>query len=296
MTAERRDIAASRPPMFRNTPMQPRAWRELLLDDDVAAIESDAGGLLLTLDDGQLNLHYGFADLEEMRLSFIPMFDELKEEIGSFDADYVRIDLVQVPDRTWTEPLLHQTDFKEFGEWMDMVNAELDPAMSPPEFPSEVTMRRATPDDVEAIVELEAEAYGKFSDGEAATLTRLEAAGWVGVLEQDGEIIAYAANAEVERGEGRVVSSGVHPDDRGNGYGKLMLQAATYQLIANDARRASVRVRPEFPAALRVTQAVGYRPDLRGIEWRRHADEDAIAADRMALRLSGVKARFGGWR
>jgi GNAT superfamily N-acetyltransferase len=296
VTAEPRDIAASQPPMFRNTPMQPRAWRELLVNDDVAAIESDAGALLLTLDEGQLNLHYGFADLEEMRLSFIPMFDELKDEIDSFDADYVRIDLVQVPDRTWTEPLLYQTDFKEFGEWMDMVNAELDPEMPPPEFPSDVTMRRATPGDVEAIVELESDAYGTFSDGEAATLARLEAAGWVGVLEQDGEIIAYAANAEVERGVGRVVSCGVHPEDRGNGYGKLILQAATYQLVANDARRASVRVRPELPASLRVTQAVGYRPDLRGIEWRRHADEDEVAADRLALRLNGVKARFGDWR
>ncbi len=282
--------------MFHNTRIQPRAWRELLVSDDVAAIESDAGALLLALDEGQLNLHYGFADLEEMRLSFIPMFDELKDEIESFEADYVRIDLVQVPDRTWTEPLLHQTDFKEFGEWMDMVNAELDPEMPPPEFPSDVTMRRATPDDVEAIVELEAGAYGKFSDGETATLTRLEAAGWVGVLEKDGEIIAYAANGEVERGAGRVISSGVHPEDRGNGYGKLILQAATYQLVTNDARHASVRVRPELAASLRVTQAVGYRPNLRGIEWRRHADEADIAADRMALRLSGVKARFGGWR
>jgi ribosomal protein S18 acetylase RimI-like enzyme len=276
--------------------MRPRDWRELLVDDDVAAIESDDGGLVLVSQDGQLNLHYGFSDLEDMRVSFIPMFDELKGEIDSFDADYVRIDLVQVPDRTWIEPLLGQSDFKEFGEWMDMVNAELDPDMPPPEFPDGVTMRRATPDDVEAIVDLEGEAYGEHSDGEVATLIRLEDAAWVGVLEQDGEIIAYAANAEVERAEGRVVTAGVHPDERGNGYGKLVLQAATYQLVANEARRASVRVRPAILASLRVTQSLGYRAGLRGIEWRRHVDEDVIAADRLALRLGGVKARFGGWR
>lgn len=296
MTTERRGIQAAQPPMFRNTPMPPRVWRELLESDDVAAIEGDAGGLALAQDGGQLNLHYAFSELEEMRLSFVPMFDELKDELASFDADYVRIDLIQVPDRTWIEPLLHQTDFKEFGEWMDMVHAELDPEMPPPEFPSGVTMRRATPDDVEAIVALEEEAYGDFSDGETATLMRLEDAAWAGVLEQDGEIIAYAANDEVQRAEGRVLTAGVHPDARGNGYGALVLQAATYQLIANDARRASVRVRPEIPAALRVTQAAGYRPGLRGIEWRRTLDEDAIAAERQAKRISGVKARFGGWR
>ena len=282
--------------MFRNTPKRARAWRELLQSDDAAAIESDDGALALAIEDGQLNLHYAFSELEEMRLSFVPMFDELKGELDSFEADYVRIDLVQVPDRTWIEPLLLGTDFTQFGEWMEMVNAELDPQMPPPQFPSDVTMRRATADDVEAIIALEAEAYGDFSDGESATLMRLDSAAWAGVLEQDGEVIAYAATDEVKQAEGRVTTSGVHPDAQGNGYGSLVLQAATYQLVASEARRASVRVRPQIAAALRVTQAAGYRPGLRGIEWRRGIDEDAIVAARQAKRVSGVKARFGGWR
>ena len=52
--------------MLRNAPIPPRVWRELLEDDDVASIASDGGEMLLTLQDGQLNLHYAFAELEGM--------------------------------------------------------------------------------------------------------------------------------------------------------------------------------------------------------------------------------------
>lgn len=282
--------------MLRNAPIRARAWRELLEKDDVASIASDGGEMVLALQDGQLNLHYAFADLEEMRREFVPLFDELKAEIDSFDADYVRIDLVQLSDRTWIEPLLAETDFQPFGEWMDMVRLELEPEMLPPEFPDGVTMRRGGPDDSDAIVEIESAAFDEVGDGEATTRARVETAAWVGVLERDGKPVAYALNDEVERAEGHVTSSAVHPDAWGSGFGVLVLAAATYQLVASDARSATVRVRPEIIPALRTTREAGFKAGPRGIEWRRPADEDVIAERRQALRVKGVKARFGGWR
>jgi GNAT superfamily N-acetyltransferase len=282
--------------MLRNAPIPPRVWRELLEDDDVASIASDGGEMLLTLQDGQLNLHYAFAELEGMRREFVPIFDDLKGEIDSFDADYVRIDLVQIPDRTWVEPLLEETDFQPFTEWMDMEAPELDAEMDPPDFPDGVAMRRGGPEDAGAIVEIEAAALDELGDGEAAMRARVEGSAWVGVLERDGKPIAYALNDEVSRAEGRVSSSAVHPDEWGNGFGVLVLSAALYQLAANEARRATVRVRPEITAALRTTREAGLKPGPRGIEWRRPVDEDVIAERRQSLRLRGVKARFGGWR
>ena len=292
---ERPDLEGGQP-LLRNVPMRPRVWRELLESDDVAAIESDAGTLLLAMADGQVNLHYAFVDQEQMRREFVPLFRQLEPEIDSFDAEYVRIDLVQVPDRAWVEPLLHEVDFRNFGEWMDMVHHELDPDAPPPEFPQGVTMRRGDTDDFDRIVAIESEGYGDLGDGETATRLRLEDAAWAGVLEQDGEMVGYAVNAEVDAARAQILSAAIAPAARGHGFGQLLLAAAVYQLTAADAREATVRVRPAIGQALRITQALGFRPGDRGVEWRRPADAEAIAERRHSERRGGVKARFGNWR
>ncbi len=295
MTMERSELEETQP-RIRNTPMRLRAWRELLESDDVASVESAVGAIVLADQDGQLNLHYAFAGQEEMRHQFAPMFDELSPEIDSFEAEYLRIDLVQVPDRNWIEPLLYRADFRDFGEWIDMVHSNLEPDAPPPEFPQEVTMRRAGPDDADRIVAIEAAAYGDFSDGEEATRQRLEDAFWSGVLERNGEAVAYAINGSVERAEARILSAAVDPEAGGNGFGRLVIAAAVYQLTANEARSVVIRVRPEIPQALKVTQAVGFAPGLGGVEWRRPVDEQEITETRLAERSRGVKARFGNWR
>ena len=295
MTTEREELEEAQP-RLRNTPLRPRAWRELLESDEVASIQTETGALLLAMQDGQLNLHYAFAGQEGMRREFVSLFEDLSPEIDSFDADYVRIDLVQLPDRNWIEPLLREVDFRDFGEWMEMVHDNLDPDAPPPEFPPDIAMRRGGPDDSDRIVEIESNAYGDFSDGEAATRQRLEEAAWIGVLERDGEPVAYAINGRVERAEGRILSAAVDPEAWGNGFGRLVIAAAVYQLTASEARSAAVRVRPELPQALKATQAVGFSAGTRGIEWRRPADEETIAEQRQRDRVGGVKARFGDWR
>ena len=295
MTLERREMDEARP-RIRNTPMRPRAWRELLESDDIASVESEVGAILLVDQDGQLNLHYAFVGQEEMHHQFSPLFEALSPEIDSFDAEYLRIDLVQVPDRNWIEPLLHAADFRDFGEWIDMVRPDLDPDAPPPEFPPGIAMRRAGPEDADGIVAIEAAAYGDFSDGEAATRQRLEEGLWSGVLERNGDLVAYAINGPVERAEARILSAAVDPDATGDGFGRLVIEAAVYQLTANEAGSAVVRVRPEIPQALKVSQALGFSPGAGGVELRRPADEQEIAERREEEHSRGMKARFGDWR
>ncbi len=295
VTMERRDIDDAQPKL-RNAPIRPRAWRELVVSDDVAAIESDGGTLVLAKQDGQLNLHYAFSDLEEMRLEFVSLFEGLKSEIESFDADYLRIDLVQLPDRTWIEALLEGVGFTDFGEWMEMVHQDLDPDAPPPQFPEGAAMRRGDASDFDRIIEIEAAALGDLADGEAAMAERLNDAAWIGLLERDGQVVAYAITDDVQAAQGRIISAAVDPPSWGNGFGSLVLGAAVYRLTANEARRITMRVRPEVLQALRVTQDVGFKPGTRGIEWRRSVDERLIEERREQARVGGVKARFGGWR
>ena len=295
VTTERREIDDAQPKL-RNAPIRPRAWRELVASDDVAAIESDAGTLVLAKQDWQLNLHYAFSELEEMRRLFVPLFEELKSEIDSFDADYVRIDLVQLPDRTWIEPLLEEVGFTDFGEWMEMVHPDLDPDAAPPQFPEGAAMRRGEASDFDRIIEIEAAAFGDLADGEAATAERLADAAWIGLLERDGQVVAYAITDDVQGAQGRIISAAVDPPSWGNGFGRLVLGAAVYRLTANEARRITLRVRPEILQALRVTQDVGFKPGTRGVEWRRPVDERLVEERREQARVAGVKARFGDWR
>jgi ribosomal protein S18 acetylase RimI-like enzyme len=280
---------------MRNVPMRPRAWRALLETPGTITAERDGGTLALVPDAGELRLYWAFESTEVMRTSFAEMFDELRPHATPDAADYVVLDLVEVPGKEWLEPILQDAAFEFFAEWMEMSHPDLDPN-AVPEFPSDVTMRRAKQADLARVREIWRDAYGDYADGERAIAHRVDTASWIGVLESDGEIAAFAANGDIEEAEGRVLTAAVAPAWRGNGYGKLVLAAAAYQLTTRDARRATVLARPDVPQALRTCSGVGFRPGRTGLEYRRTTDEDAIRERYEARRLAGVKARFGNWR
>jgi len=279
----------------RNAPRSIDEWEALLDSDTAEVVETDVGEMALAPDRGQLHLHYAFDDLEALTAAWHPCFDALRERITNSGHPYVTIDLVEHANRRWIESLLAECDFQEMGEWLELVHPGLR-GMEPPEIPEGLTMRRAQPDDADAIVAIEGAAYGEWTDGEAATLARIEAAGWTGVLERAGEVIAYAINTPVEDGRGEVLSCAVAPDAQGDGIGKVILGAATYQLSASDAREAAVRVRPDIPKAARTATAIGYLVGKRGIELRRDSDEEVLRQARDDARVRGMKVRFGGWR
>lgn len=135
-----------------------------------------------------------------------------------------------------------------------------------------------------------------FSDGSAVTSARFEAAPWTGVLEEDGEVIAYAINAAVEGGLGRTLSLGVAPEARGRGLGSTMLQAAAYQLAATGGRRLAATARPDIPGSVDAARRLGYRAGRSGTEFRRSLDERANKARRQQRHVEGMKVRFGEWR
>ena len=85
----------------------------------------------------------------------------------------------------------------------------------PPEIPEAFTMRRGDDDDHDAVVAMEAAAYDEDSLGEQTTRTQLEDAAWLGVLEQDGEPVAYAINDHASRAQARILSAAVDPEHRG---------------------------------------------------------------------------------
>ena len=251
--------------------------------------------MLLAPDQGQQRLHWAYSDIEEMRTLFPEHWAELRKYITADETDYVVMDLISVVNRDWFDPLLKDADFVFFAEWMDMAQPALD-ATTVPEFPAGVSMRRAADGDIDRLREIWRAAYGEVVDGDRTFDAMVEEAGWAGVLEANGEIAGFALNSNVERAEGRILTAAVAPEHWGNGYGKLVLAAATYQLASKEASRATIRVRPDIKQSLRVCSELGFRHLRSGIEFRRSIDEQAITAKREARRIGGVKARFGDWR
>jgi ribosomal protein S18 acetylase RimI-like enzyme len=291
-TPERLDDALQ----TRNMPRGLDEWETLLDGEETVAVETDVGEMALVRERGQLQLHYAFDSLEAMKQVWHSMFDALRPQILESGYPYVLIDLVEHPNRRWIEGLLAENDFEALGDWLEFVHNDVRD-LDPPAIPDGLTMRKGGEADHEVVLALEAAAYGDFTDGATATRARLERAGWLGVLERDGAAIAYALNSAVEGDRGTVLSGAVAPDEQGEGLGKLILGAASFQLASAGARIAEVRVRPDIPQGARVAQALGYRVGRRGVELRRDSDEAVLAqrrADRQGARTARV--HFGGWR
>ncbi len=279
---------------MKNTPLRPRAWRELLETEDAVVVEAEDGQMALVPQDGQVRLYYAFAGIEAMRTLFADLFEALREDIPGYDADYLAIDLVSAGNRNWLDPTLQTTDFTQFAEWMEMTRPELDSA--PPEFPDDVSMRRAAEGDLDRIREISTEAFGEIADGPRTLESHLRTESWTGVLLRDDEIVAFAINGAVESGEGRILSAAVAPEAWGNGYGKLVVAAAAYQFTTQDAARATITVRPDITQSLRACSELGFRPGRAGIEYRRPVDESIIAERKETAQFAGTKARYGNWR
>ena len=290
-TPERLDDALQ----TRNMPRSIDEWEQLLDGGGTHAVETDVGEMAFVEDGGQLHLHYAFDTLEAMKLVWHSMFDVLRPRILEMGYPYLVIDLVEHPNRRWIEGLLDENDFERLGDWLEFTHNDIRD-LAPPEIPEGLTMRRGNEDDHEAVIALEGRAYGDFTDGATATRGRLGEAAWLGVLERDGELIAYALNSAVEGGSGTVISCAVQPREQNRGIGKVILGAATYQLASAGARTATVRVWPEIPRGARIAQALGYRVGRRGIGLRRDSDEELLAQHREEQRIRNMRVRFGGWR
>ncbi|MCK9497029.1 MAG: GNAT family N-acetyltransferase [Dehalococcoidia bacterium] len=289
-------LETDQPYELKNAPLRPRDRQELLERDTTYAIQSDTGEVILAYEQGQQRIWWGFRSIEDMRNDFPLMWPEVLAHLDRDHVDYVAMDIAGLPTRTWLDPLLQDADFAFFAEWMDMANPDISD-FGIPEFPEGITMRKATEDDLQRCYAIWTEAYGDFGDGPATFDWLTDESEWAGCLEdEDGEVVAFAITGAVERGEGRILAAAVAPEAWGNGYGKLILGAATYALAAQGAVKASLRVRPDIKQGLRTCSELGFRHQAAGLEFRREVDEDLIQARRDERRKAGVKARFGGWR
>lgn len=123
------------------------------------------------------------------------------------------------------------------------------------------TLREAEPEDLEALMRLEEQSFSSDRFSRAQYERLLESReGTTLVVEVVGEI-AGSAIVLWRRGYrgARLYSIAVAPDHRGEGLGRMLLEAAEQAALRHGCSRMSLEVRKDNEAAIELYRTAGYR-------------------------------------
>ncbi|WP_413452182.1 ribosomal protein S18-alanine N-acetyltransferase [Georgenia phoenicis] len=143
-----------------------------------------------------------------------------------------------------------------------------------------MTLRPLREDDLERVVELEHELFGRGAWSWATYLSELGQPGrYYVAAERDGVVVGYAGIALGADAE--VMTVGVAGSHRGQGIGAALLADLLEQARAARSRHVFLEVRAGNATALRLYERAGFEPI--GTRPRYYGDEDAVVM-RLTLR------------
>jgi len=142
-----------------------------------------------------------------------------------------------------------------------------------------VTLRPLREEDLDRVMELEAELFGRGAWSREVYLAELALPGrYYVAAEEDGVLVGYAGIALAEDSE--VMTVGVAAASRGRGVGAALLTDLLDRARAARARHVFLEVRSGNDAAQRLYRRAGF--EEIGTRPRYYGDEDAVV---MRLRL-----------
>ncbi|KAA0012553.1 GNAT family N-acetyltransferase [Billgrantia pellis] len=146
-----------------------------------------------------------------------------------------------------------------------------------------VTLRQARPQDLDALYRLELVAFSgdRFSRRQLwHLLNRAHAVSWV--AEDDGRLLGYGTLL-FRRGSARarLYSFCIHPEARGSGLGRRLLEALERRAAARGAQALGLEVRADNRIALGLYRRMGFRLE----RWLEAYYEDGCAGWQMVKPL-----------
>ena len=135
--------------------------------------------------------------------------------------------------------------------------------------------------DLNAIAELEVAAFGTNSLTRSALDVMYDPSGGFWLLAEDNEgIWGHSVNA---RGEdphvGWILGTAIHPERRGRGWGRFLLQATIDRLRQNQINVVRLLVKPTNKVARRLYESLGF------VDTGERADHFGPGQDRMIMSL-----------
>jgi ribosomal protein S18 acetylase RimI-like enzyme len=126
---------------------------------------------------------------------------------------------------------------------------------------SAVTIRPAIPEDLDALMALEAAAFATDRAERRAIRHAIGSASISLLVALDGEVLVGAATIERRRGSrrARLSSIAVAPSRAGTGLGRVLLEAAEAEALARGCDALRLEVREDNGAGIRLYERSGYR-------------------------------------
>ncbi|HEX5479444.1 MAG TPA: GNAT family N-acetyltransferase [Dehalococcoidia bacterium] len=283
--------------------MASQALHALYFRRDIEAVEREHPELILTAGENVLLAHpggytaklaYSFESDRMFTELFPPMLEKLLPRVRkALRADTVRFRLTHAPSRPLVEPVLKRLYFAPRRDWLrfDIDRGDA----SKPAALAGVKFRAGTPDDAEAIAEIDRASFPdtplplaamrmELTNGEREFLVALRGKRMVG----------YCSFALPDSGFGYIHDIAVAPDERGRGIGGALTLRALKRLFGDGAESAALTTDDANSNAIRLYRALGFRQTEAGRDYERPADPKAIA--KIAKQTQGTLVKFGGWR
>lgn len=261
----------------------------LAREPGVFATEAENGIVLGQVMGDRLALHYAFDAVESMRLQFKEAFDQVEAEAATVPGvEQVEIQFNDVNNRPPIEIILFNSAFHRGEDWLLMGRRlPVEPADEPlPELLEDgAHYRPAAEADIEALVAIDAAAYGEAAVGGSVLASWLQRGHVFALVEREGHAVGYIAYQQQGQ-RGIVRRLGVGPDERRRGYGSALLARAVDALVRVGARRLELIIIPgaetigfaranglsQQGAGLTYRKKLGEKPEptgliIRGLGW-----------------------------
>ena len=192
-----------------------------------------------------LRVFYEFDTINHIRLHLTNLLNEMGELASEHsDAELMVIDYTDFPHRHYVEPMLIGAGFVSPSEVAVMRCRDVRD-QSLPDLASGISVREATADDGDAVVEIEQQSAGEAAHAPPLASQFFNEAEWVGLAERDGAPAGYIRTAPAEKRGVIAEELIVHPDQDHSEISSALLATAMQRAAEANRRAMTLRVSGE---------------------------------------------------
>ena len=192
-----------------------------------------------------LRVFYEFDTINHIRLHLTNLLNEMGELASEHsDAELMVIDYTDFPHRHYVEPMLIGAGFVSPSEVAVMRCRDVRD-QSLPELAPGISVREATADDGDAVVEIEQQSAGEAAHAPPLASQFFNEAEWVGLAERDGAPAGYIRTAPAEKRGVIAEELIVHPDQDHSEVSSALLATAMQRAAEANRRAMTLRVSGE---------------------------------------------------
>ncbi len=192
-----------------------------------------------------LRVFYEFDTINHIRLHLTNLLNEMGELASEHsDAELMVIDYTDFPHRHYVEPMLIGAGFVSPSEVAVMRCRDVRD-QSLPELAPGISVREATADDGDAVVEIEQQSAGEAAHAPPLANQFFDEAEWVGLAERDGAPAGYIRTAPAEKRGVIAEELIVHPDQDHSEISSALLATAMQRAAEANRRAMTLRVSGE---------------------------------------------------